>query len=184
MRFSKPTLGFRSLDKIAPFSPCQVFVSVFDKDGRYVEKESFEILKMTSFDPHTTVKNSRTCRDCHGDPKSLGLGEGILNLKAGKLSFRPTYDSLSSGLGITFSPDAFVDIDGKPLQADLKKEIRPFNKKELKKIVSVNACLPCHYKYEDKIYQNFQPGLKRFKMEKDLPCLGQSLQTTKKYMSR
>jgi len=219
LRFSKPTLGVKDADKIAPFSPCQVFVSVFDKQGHYIAEESFKILAMASFDPHTTLKASRTCRDCHADPKSLGLGEGIFKLKTPglsaivhgarniaerrhpaistddngtpgegigcrreamflgphgrplQLSFRPDYDSLSSGLGITFPMDAFVDINGKPLQVSSSKDARPFNKEELEKIMSVNACLPCHNKYDDKIYKDFKLSLRQFKTEKDLPCI-------------
>ena len=96
LRFSRPALGIRDGLEIFPISPCQEFVSVFDKSGRYLEDESFSIMNISAFDPHTTAKKSRGCLECHQDPKVIGLGEGILHQKGGKRVFRPTYDSSSS----------------------------------------------------------------------------------------
>ncbi|MCK4729261.1 MAG: hypothetical protein KAT27_10075 [Desulfobacterales bacterium] len=170
LRFSKPTLGVNSANKIAPFSPCQVYVSQFDEHGHYVPAKSLKILTMSSFDPHTTQKTSRTCLDCHGDPKSLGFGEGILYRKEGEWGFRPTYDSWRSSLDIHFPLDAFVTLDGVPLQTTSRKGARPFNQEELKSIMAVNACLPCHNDYQDKIYLNFKESMKKFQTKRDLPC--------------
>jgi len=165
IRFLKPTLGINSKGEISPFSPCQAFVSTFDEKAEY--QSSFKILTMTSFDPHTTQKSSRSCLDCHGDPKTLGLGEGILH----KWHFRPTYDAYSSGLGINFPLDAFVNIEGRPLQITSPfPSARPFNKEELENIRWVNKCLPCHNLYEDKIYKDFKNSIERFMKEKTLPC--------------
>jgi len=170
LRFSKPTLGINSKNKVALFSPCQIYVSQFDEEGRHLPKESLKIFTMTSFDPHTTQKESRSCLDCHGDAKSLGLGEGILHKQGGNWRFRPTYDAWRSSLGIHFPLDAFVTVDGKPLQATSRKGARPFNQEELKRIMALNSCLPCHSEYKDKVYFNFDESIKRFQTEKDLPC--------------
>lgn len=170
IRFSKPTLGINASGMVAPFSPCQVFVSVFDRKGDYVHEESLNTLTMTSFDPHTTQKGSRSCHDCHGDPKSLGFGEGILYKKEKEWRFRPTYDAQSSGMGIDFPLDAFVDINGKPAQLTSRKGARPFNQEEIGKILDVDGCFPCHVRYEDKIYKDFKQSRRRFETEKDLPC--------------
>jgi len=157
MRFAKPGLGFKSASTIYPVSPCQVFAS-------------FKILTMSAFDPHTTSKESRSCIECHGDAKVLGMGEGILSKRDGKWLFRPTYDAVSSGLGIPFSPDAYVSLNGERLQAASREDARPFNGQEINNILSVNACLGCHNRYEDKIYQDFKVSIKRFKTDGNLPC--------------
>ncbi|MFC1491728.1 hypothetical protein ACFLQ0_03970 [Nitrospinota bacterium] len=170
IRFSKPTLGINASGKVAPFSPCQVFVSVFDQEGNYVHRKSLKTLAMTSFDPHTTRKRSRSCQDCHGDPKSLGFGEGILYKRGESWQFRPSYDAQSSGMGIGFALDAFVDTQGTPLMSTAHKGARPFNQDELENILAVDVCLPCHDQYEDKIYRDFKMNRKRFETERDLPC--------------
>jgi hypothetical protein len=158
MRFTKPGLGFRNVSTIYPVSPCQVFAS-------------FKILTMSAFDPHTTSGESRSCIECHGDPKVLGIGEGILHKKDGKWVLRQTYDAASSGLGTPFSLDATVSLDGERLQGASRGDTRPFDKREIENILSVNACLGCHNQYKDKIYKDFKVSMKRFRMERDLPCL-------------
>ncbi|MCP4665033.1 MAG: hypothetical protein GY849_01600, partial [Deltaproteobacteria bacterium] len=170
IRFSKPALGIDASGMVAPFSPCQVFVSPFDGEGSMSPEKSFSILTMTSFDPHTTQKGSRGCRDCHGHPKSLGFGEGILYRKGRTWQFRPSYDARASGMGMDFPLDAFVDTRGAPLQSTAHPGEGPFNRDALEKILAVDVCLPCHDDYEDKIYRDFGLSNKRFKTEKDLPC--------------
>jgi len=179
LRFSKPALGIRDGDETFPISPCQEFVSVFDKSGRYVEEESFSIMNISAFDPHTTAKKSRECLECHQDPKVIGLGEGILHQKGGKQVFRPTYDSSSSpprtgsstGMDVSFPLDGFVNLSGEPLQSGSGKGVRPFNKEEIDRILSVDPCLGCHNRYDDKIYADFKESKRRFEMEGGVPCL-------------
>jgi cytochrome c553 len=170
MRFSKPLLGLENPSSVSPFSPCQIFVSSYDDMGRYRPDQSFKLLTMSSFDPHTTAKGSRTCRDCHGDPKSLGLGEGRLFRDIGEWRFRPTYDADSAGLGMSSPMDAFVDLNGRPLHRTSREGARPFDRGELEKILRVNACIGCHDRYEDPVYTDFQKSLDRFQEERDLPC--------------
>jgi hypothetical protein len=165
IRFLKPTLGIDSKGEIFPFSPCQIFVSIFNENKRL--QSSFKILTMSSFDPHTTQKEARNCIECHSDPKTLGLGEGILY----KNHFRPTYDSSDSGLGINFPLDGFVNIKGKPLQITSPyPSARPFNKNEIERILFVFSCIVCHDQYGDEIYKNFDLSKKQFLKEENLPC--------------
>ena len=161
LRFSRPALGIRDGHETFPISPCQEFVSVFDKSGRYLEEATFSIMNISAFDPHTTAKKSRGCLECHQDPKVIGLGEGILHQKGGKQVFRPTYDSSSSGMDVSFPLDGFVNLSGEPLQSGSGKGVRPFNKEEINRILSVDPCLGCHNRYDDKIYANFKESNKR-----------------------
>ena len=170
MRFEKPILGLKDAATISVFSPCQVFVSFFDEEDHYRPEQSFSVFTMSSFDPHTTVLTSRSCRDCHSDPKSLGIGDGRLFRREKRWHFRPTYDVDSSGLDIPFAMDAFVNLEGNALHATSRKAARPFNKKELDKILSVDGCVGCHNRYEDPIYKDFQVSKRRFERDKSLPC--------------
>jgi len=141
IRFLKPTLGIDSSGKIAPFSPCQVFFKGYENDQDTTPFTHTMHLIMSSFDPHTTQKKSRKCFDCHGDPKTLGLGEGILLKVKGKWKFRATFDSSRSGFSFSFPLDAFGDLTGKHLHAGYRKGARPFNKEELEgHILNFNYC--------------------------------------------
>jgi hypothetical protein len=170
IRFSRPALGIRDGRDIYPLSPCQMFVSVFDEADRFQKDRSFTVMNLSAFDPHTTAAGSRTCLDCHGDPKTVGLGEGILHQGAGGLIFRPTYDVQKSGLGISHALDAYVNLEGDPLQTGHKGRVRPFNKDEIDRILGVGPCLGCHTRYDDPIYRDFQASRRRFHEEAKLPC--------------
>ncbi|MBL7102249.1 MAG: hypothetical protein KJ573_10450 [Proteobacteria bacterium] len=171
LRFSRPALGIRNGFGIYPISPCQVFVSVFDSSGRFRKDQSFKTMNISAFDPHTTSKKSRTCIECHQDPKVIGLGEGILHQKGSKRVFRATYDSSSSGIDVPFPLDGFVDLSGEPLQTDSGKGVRPFNREEIDRILGVAPCLGCHPGYDDRIYGDFRGSKERFEIEAGLPCL-------------
>jgi len=170
LRFSKPALVVRDSNRIYPVTPCQVFVSLFDEDNRYRSAESFSVLTIAAYDPHTTSKGSRPCLECHSDPKTLGFGEGLIRHEEGKRLFRPTYDGAASGLGISFPLDAVVSPGGRPLLVASREGTRPFNKEELDSILSVNACLGCHARYDDPLYQDFKGGRARFDGDDGLPC--------------
>ena len=171
LRFQKPSLGIRGDGRVYPLSPCQVFFNAFDSSGNLIKKRSFINLNLSAFDPHTTRKTSRTCLDCHADPKTLGLGEGILYQRGDERIFRPTYDAAANELGLPFALDQLVDIYGKPLQKGSSNGVRPFDCTELERILRVKPCLGCHKSYEDRIYENFEKSLHRFKTHKTLPCL-------------
>jgi len=170
IRFSRPALGIRNDLEIFPIAPCQVFVSVFDESGEYREDRSFRVMNLSAFDPHTTAGKSRTCLECHEDPKVIGLGEGILHQKDGHPVFRPTYDAMTQGMGFSHPLDGYVNLDGQSLQTGFKNGVRPFGRAEINRILGVSPCLGCHPSYDDPIYHDFQESKKRFLTEAELPC--------------
>ena len=171
LRFSKPALGVRNRDRVYPLSPCQVFFSPLDDADQFLADESFTNLNLSAFDPHTTRGKSRSCIDCHTDPKSMGLGEGILHQTGGKRVFRPTHRASDHGRGLPFPLDGFVNLEGNALQTGAKNGVRPFDQEEIQRILSVEGCLGCHNTYEDKIYRDFPESLKRFETDAGLPCV-------------
>ncbi len=170
LRFSTPALGMRDNETVYPVTPCQVFVSAFDGTNAFSKERSFAIINIAAFDPHTTSAKSRPCAECHGDPKALGLGYGVLRARDQDLTFRSVYDSARSGLTIPFPLDAYTNAKGTPLQSFSKKSARPFNQTEILRILSVEPCIGCHSEYDDPIYGNFDDSMERFKAEADLPC--------------
>jgi hypothetical protein len=170
LRFSRPALGIWPNGMIGPFAPgCQVFLDVFDPEGRHQPELSHHSLVMASFDPHTTVLTPVSCVSCHGNPRSLGLGDGSLKITARGFQFVPRYNSRASGLGMDFPLDAFVSPDGKAQQKASRKGARPFNLEELNRISRVCLCLPCHDTYHDPIYLNYEQSLKQFQSNRT-PC--------------
>lgn len=163
LRFERATLGIWPNGQIGPFAPgCQVFLDVFDEQGRHEPEQAHHSLTMASWDPHTTTLSAPTCTGCHLDPKVLGLGDGSMKVTDHGLEFSPLYDSQASGLGMDFSLDAFVSSEGEPLQRASRKESRPFNGEELNRMTQVAHCLVCHDTYKDPIYLEWENSLLRF----------------------
>ncbi len=150
-------LGLAGGQVVQPFSPCQVVVSVFSSDGAYDAGASLGTALMTFFDPHSTQLSSRTCLDCHLDPKSLGLGSGRLQRDAGP-GVRPLYDAGASNFGWPVPPDRLVGIDGEPAQAFSGPDDRPLDAVELRGVLDVAPCLPCHGSYDDPLWTGYRAG--------------------------
>ncbi len=170
IRFSKPALGVDGESRIYPISPCQVFLSVLDERDEWLPESSLTVFSLSAFDPHTTSLRSRDCRECHGDPKVLGLGEGSLHRRRGEWVFRPIYDTQASGMPGPLPLDGYVDVKGFPPGNMSLYGGRPFAGKEIERILAVNPCIACHREYEDPIYRDFPEAMRRVKEETGLPC--------------
>jgi hypothetical protein len=173
-RFENPALGIRGAgSRVYPLSPCQVFFS-YDGKGERVDGRPFKVLSIAAFDPHTTAKPSRSCRECHGDPKVLGFGGGQLEGAGVSSPTPPVYVASSSGLAKDFPLDAFLDSTGATLQINSHDGTRPFTTAEVASILFVNLCVGCHDDYGDKIYKDFGKSKRRYLSgEEALPCLSE-----------
>jgi hypothetical protein len=109
--------------------------------------------------PHTSRVEAPRCVDCHYDSKALGLGEGRLTRdgETGRLRVEPIYDSRNAGLKIDFPLDALVSAGRGTLQGTSHSLSRPFNSEELRRIVGIVPCLPCHDRYDDPVWQRSGP---------------------------
>ncbi len=108
-------------------------------------------------DPHTTGKESRSCADCHTDPKSLGLGSGSLAKQNGAWQFTAATSQGMEGLHNLPRLDGFVNISGKRLVHTSRKDLRTFNKTEIEKILDAGRCLCCHQNFDDRVMKNWNP---------------------------
>ena len=170
LRFERPSLGLDQFNRVVPMAPgCQVYLTELDEKGQ-VKKSAFWPT-MAGFDPHSTRRETPGCLECHSDPKRLGLGEGNLTLKNGKLYFKPTYDAPAAGLG-TFALEQIADVNGQPFQKMSRSGERPFSGKEIKRIYAVSYCLICHDNVKDPIYNDYSVSLRRFQNERGLLCSG------------
>ncbi len=193
LRFERPSLGIGPEGTVQPFAPgCQVFLAQLDAGGEPVDPSGegdgsaraaadgaaqadparFPALAMAAFDPHATRSEVPSCLGCHLDPKVLGLGDGQLRLADGVLRVAPPWDAGRSGLDLEHALDAFVDGQGRALQTTSRAGARPFSLEELRSILAVSACLPCHDSWEDPIWRDWEAAADRWRRDASLPCRG------------
>ncbi len=163
-RFEDPPLGINHRNKVSPFIPgCQVLMTVLDSNNQPLpgwdravhRRADFSGIVSGPINPHSTRKEVRSCPDCHNNPKTLGLGSGILSPGAswkGNKHLSP----FSGEKAFPYSWESLATADGHPLQSTSRLGARPFNQKELIKIWRVTPCLPCHDSYQDPIYQDIK----------------------------
>ncbi len=153
IRYEQPTLAVWA-DKVVVVTPgCQDIVTLLDKKSKITG--GFNHLTMAAISPHTTQSAGRSCVDCHTSPKTVGLGEGTLQRVAGQYKFTPLGQGVETVAGRTAPLDAYVSIDGRPLQNSSRADLRPFNKEELARILRVGRCLPCHRDYNDPVFVDY-----------------------------
>ncbi len=139
LRWETPVLGINTEGKVSPFiTGCQAIFTQIDEDGETVASnkvfttaDGHSGIAHNPIQPHTVTRRTRTCEDCHAEPKALGLGSGH-------------YDSVANGIGIPFELERIVDEDGRQIQATSHVGARPFNKEEMAKVRRINVCLSCH----------------------------------------
>ncbi|MDA8418028.1 MAG: hypothetical protein M0Z90_03240 [Desulfobacteraceae bacterium] len=155
IRYEQPALGLWN-NRVMPVTPgCQDVVTLQGSKGQ--AEKAFYSFTMAAIDPHTTQAKGRGCADCHTATKSLGLGLGTVWKKGGSWHFEPASQPLETQAGETPRLDAFVTIDGVPLQKSFRPNLRPFNAKELSRILTVGTCLPCHPRLSDPAYHPYAP---------------------------
>jgi len=158
IRYEKPMLAVWGKEIVIATPGCQDIVTLLDENGQ--PQRQFNSLTMAALNPHTTRRESRTCADCHAEPKTVGLGEGTLWQEKGELHFTPIDQGVQTAVGKTPPLDAYVSIDGTPLQKSARKDLRPFNREEIRRILRIGVCLPCHKTYDDPAYRNYTPAVR------------------------
>ena len=79
----------------------------------------------------------------------------MLGVQDGTVTFTPLDKGVRSASGQTVGFDAFVELDGTPLQHGSRANLRPFNGSELRKILRLGSCVDCHDSYGDPIWKNY-----------------------------
>ncbi len=146
LRWESPVLGINPEGKVGPLIPgCQaIFTQVDGKKGIYNNKVYTTVdgtsgISHAPIQPHTTSTQSRSCVDCHANPKTLGLGSGFYEIEP----------NFPDGAPIDFELERIVAENGRQVQGIAHENSRPFNREELKLISRVGACLACHRSDEE-----------------------------------
>jgi len=169
LRYESPSLAIGYDGKIMPTAPgCQVIMSIYDKKGNITDG-GFHSMAYAAWDPHTTQKQSRTCKDCHINPQSLGIGAGSLYIKDKNITFVPFWDADKDSMPMNYPIDSLVSTKGEQFQTFSREKARGFNAKEVFKIIEAYKCILCHDNYNDKIYNDFNSSKDKFE-KKETSC--------------
>ncbi len=155
IRYERPMLAVWDDEVVIVTPGCQDIITLIDEKGE--PDRQFNSLTMAAINPHTTQEKGRGCADCHTSTKAMGLGEGTAWKKDGRWHFAGIDQGIATEVGQTPPLDAYVTIDGKPLQKSSRPNLRPFNKEELSRILRVGICIECHKEYSDPAYKNYKP---------------------------
>jgi len=153
IRYEKPMLAVWGEEVVIVTPGCQDIVTVVDGEGQL--EKSFDRFTMAAINPHTTQKQGRSCEDCHSSTRTVGLGEGSLSINDGQVDFIPLDKGVKTASGQTVGFDAFVSLDGQPLQHGSRADLRPFNGDEIRKILRIGSCVGCHDSYLDPAWKNY-----------------------------
>ena len=158
----QPPRTLNALD--AKGTPLPVIDDWGDKQGRYREFVFTNPLGYSGANPayathpHATGRQVRGCASCHLSAAALGLGEAILEMGQKSSGKKDRAETVQRGnvygtLGAGARPPMATP-QGQPVAGTHQPGARPFNQKELNRILRVGNCLPCHAKEDDPIYRD------------------------------
>jgi len=149
--YGPPLLGVLADGRIFPFVPGMPLRLQTGPDQPWQQGSYFAPL-----DPHTTTRAARPCSACHRDGATLGLGAGTLEISGATWRFTPAPDGGAFDLRWT-TPE------GRALGRATRGAARSFTQAEIDTVLTVGACLPCHDKAADALYEGFRQGLDRWR---------------------
>ncbi|MBK8943867.1 MAG: hypothetical protein IPM32_01230 [Ignavibacteriae bacterium] len=147
-----PTLGIKEFyesgkikKSVETFIPGMIMTLDKSKYSKKNEEITFKRLFAPSV-AHTIGKESRSCESCHNNSLAIGYGRGnlkyIIHNKIGKWIFKSKYKNVEYD---NLPEDAWIGfLQTRNKDFATRKNIRPFNIDEQKRILTVGACLTCH----------------------------------------
>jgi hypothetical protein len=149
-------LALNQRGKVSTVTPgCQTFVTVIDQQGNKPLDEYVALyngrqqLRFAPFFGHNTGTRAIGCAECHANPAFLGFGQHVASadsIEATMLCEKSAEKPL----------DGYVTMNSgqvKAFSAITREGSRPFNTREVNRILAVNLCLVCHNDPKDPIYQ-------------------------------
>ena len=181
VEIESPSLMIGPRGKVAPMLPQpKRTLSVFDERGNPMvvmgnSGDALGVYREWSFsnphgysggrlayalNPHSTGSQVRSCASCHLSGRVLGFGEGDLRIGRNSTGKNDTLQPLVRTEIIagrsSLAPDTRVTVRGEPVAGVSQPGARPFNQKEINRILKVGNCIPCHGRYDDPIYQDMR----------------------------
>ena len=145
-RLESPIFGINERGRTSIFRPLHQFVvSQVDGKGRVVlnsqvlkTKDGKPGLGFNPYAPHTIRRETLRCEGCHTNLRALGLGNRMAQEDGkGNLSLSlPLTNPKNGSLNIPFEWEALIDEKGTPLQTQTRPKARPYNLKEVKRLMA------------------------------------------------
>lgn len=140
-RWSSPPLGLDSHGRVSVMRPMRQYViSHVDSDDTILldsviptTGKGDPALVFNPYEPHTTSARGRACQECHGNPKAVGLGDGMPGIE--KPGFYPLWKKESQIPGHSFRWDALVDDKGRPVQKSTRPGAGPLDASTIKRLL-------------------------------------------------
>ena len=140
-RWEDPPLGLDHRGKISVMRPIhQYVVSHVDRNENLLLDRQIPTtgsgkpaLIFNPYAPHTISARGRNCHECHGNPKAVGLGEGVMGIA--KPGFKPVWKPEDQVPGHSFRWDALVDEEGRSLQSSSHPAAGPLDPETVKKLL-------------------------------------------------
>lgn len=141
-RWEDPPLGLDHRGRVSVLRPMyQHVISHVDTQENLLLDRKIPVtgagrpaLIVNPYAPHTIARAGRNCHECHGNPKAIGLGQGLMGIE--KPGFKPTWKPEEQVPGHEFRWDAFVDEQGNPLQSSSHPSAGPLDRETVKKLMN------------------------------------------------
>jgi hypothetical protein len=130
VRNDAPPLGVAADGRISPHVPGMILSMQHPDYPDLLFRRLFAPLP-----PHTSG-SSRSCRDCHRNPRALGLGAGSLDRdEKGEWHFTPAHANLDDGL----PADAWTSLDASRQGSATHAGHRPFSRQEMERLLDAGV---------------------------------------------
>lgn len=140
-RWSTPPLGIDAQGRVSIMRPMRQYVisHVDSEDTILLDRvipttgKGDPALVFNPYEPHTTSAIGRACQECHGNPKALGLGDGMSGIE--KPGFYPLWRTEVQIPGHSFRWDALVTREGEPVQKSTRPGAGPLDADTLRRLL-------------------------------------------------
>ncbi len=141
-RWEDPPLGLDHTGKVSIMRPMRQYVvsHVDAQENLLLDRKvpttggGFSALIFNPYVPHTTSAEGRSCHECHGNPKAVGLGGGLTGI--GKPGFKPLWEPEQKVPGLQFRWDALLKPDGEPVQFSTRPSSGPLDPSTIKRLMN------------------------------------------------
>jgi hypothetical protein len=173
LRWESPILGVNLKGKVSPLVPgCQVFYTFIDENGEikalnkvYKTSTGHNSPTLAPLQPHSISLVSRTCEECHTNPKTIGYGTGNSRSAGKLLGDSPLFQDLSKGVygdipdaetgswqvprieEFPYAVDQLVTRSGVQTQNMPLPEDAPLSEEQRERVEREGVCIACHRYY-------------------------------------
>ncbi len=162
-----PALGVTGDGRIVPAVPGMIL----DLDATAAGGTKASHRLFAPAEPHTTGRKARTCESCHLSSVAPGLGTGRLDLTGSEPRFSPAAPAPDDP---ALALDGWTALDAPAPGKGTRVGFRSLSRGEIRRVLAVGACLPCHGTAADPVWRDFGAARKRLAAGRVPRCQGRA----------